>query len=306
MKRTASLLLCVALLGRGTIARAQQAAPPLSAAEELVRGAQLLEAMNAPAAIEPLERAANGGAGPLAWFNLGLAYRAVGRRRDALDAWDRYLRAPEPGAPPERLDAVRVEVASIERSLSTLTVRAVPPSIALFVDERPIPRAPDATSVSLRLDPGLHRVTARAEGFLPWSRELTLREAETRALEVSLERIAPVASPSGRLLTTLTPRAAPLADRPIVPWWTWVGVGAGALGTVTAIAAAIDGQVIYDRCRVDPARCATDEGAVQSALDLRSSVVVVGASLAVIGGAVVVAGVIVGRTHGGSASRARR
>jgi tetratricopeptide (TPR) repeat protein len=296
-------LLCLCLAGvlfeRPSLAQAPRepssdAAQRLSPSEELLRGARLLDAMDAAGAIAPLERAARGGAGPLAWFNLGLAYRAVGRRRAAIDAWERYLRAPEPDAPEARLRAVRIERASLEEQCATLELRVSPSVAHAQVDDNAL--EPDhvdrgsSTSGDLRvyrwrLDDGEHRVAVRAAGYRTEERRLTLRAREHRMLEISLQRSPSEPRSSG---------GAGLDPRPFAPWWTWVGAGALAVGAIAATALAIDGQRIFDDCSAAPVRCATNEAAVQAALDARSTAIGISAGVGGAGLAVLVTGIVAG------------
>ncbi len=258
-----------------------------------MRGAQLLASMNATAAIAPLESAARGGAGPLAWFNLGLAYRAVGRLRDAIDAWDRYLLEPEPSAPSERVSAVRAEREELARRCGLLVLRWAPASATVTVDDRAIATERSATAAgSARLDPGEHRVAARAPGFDDWSRAVTLRPGETQEIDVVLSRSPARVIPS-RVVTTV-PRAATTVPRgEAMPWWGWTGGAVMVAGVATAIALAVDGQAIFDACRAAPAPCAINEAGVQGALDARSAGVVVGASVGAAGLSVLVGGATV-------------
>ncbi|MBL8683076.1 MAG: carboxypeptidase regulatory-like domain-containing protein [Myxococcales bacterium] len=293
MRRSVVLCALSALLFAADV-RAQQAASSASAeggasvtpAEELVRGARLLEAMDAAAAIAPLERAAHGGAGALAWFNLGLAYRAVGRRLDAIAAWDRYLREPEPAAPEARLDAVRAERAALEAQCPRLSITVTPPLAELSVDERP-QRSDGTGTYSILLDVGAHSITARAQGFVTQNQRVELATGERRSVVLALVAEQTVAPPLARAV-----REEP---RPFAPWWTWVGAGVFAAGTSAAIALAVDGGNAYDSCRRDPAWCAANESSIQSSLDARSAGVAVGVSFAVAGLAAAVSGIIVGR-----------
>jgi hypothetical protein len=288
--------------------RAEPARAEASPRDELVRGAQLLEGMNATAAIAPLERAARGGAGPLAWFNLGLAYRAVGRLRDAIDAWDRYLSEPEPGAPAERVSAVRTERAALATRCALLVLRWSPASATVTVDDRAVVAASGATTTgSTRLDPGEHRVEGRAPGFDPWSRAITLRPGETQEIDVVLPRARTLFVPT-RAAPSIAPVAASNRAEGL-PWWGWTGGAVAIAGIATAIALAVDGQAIFDQCRAAPGPCAANEANVQAGLDARTAGVVVGASVGAAGLSVLVGGVVVavvrGPARGATASPTR-
>jgi tetratricopeptide (TPR) repeat protein len=234
--------------------------------EALVQGSALLEAMNAAAAIPLLERATREGAGPLAHFNLGLAYRAVGRYREAIEAWDAYLSAPERDAPAERLSAVRTERAELEQRCLRVELRWSPTSARVFVDDREQASARGGQT-SLLLDASARRIELRAADHRPWSAAL-LGRAGTVRFDVTLQR---------------TPAVTPIASAPRLPWWAWMGVGIAAASAITAASLAADGQRIYSDCAATPSACAADRQQVQAALDARSTAIGVSAGVGAAG-----------------------
>ena len=264
--------------------------------EALVRGSALLEAMDMAAAIPLLEQAVRERAGPLAYYNLGLAYRAVGRYREALDAWREYLRAPEERAPPERLEAVRREIPALERQCLRVQLRFAPSNATVTVDGRVQYEARPAGATWL-LDARSRRIEVSAPNHRPWASALPGRAGD---VTYSVD-LAAIEAPAN-----VTP-VIPTSERRLA-WWGWLGVGLLAAGAITAAALAADGQRAYGECAADPTRCAPDARALQASLDARSSAiavsVVAGAAGAVTVGASVVVMLAAAPARGVTAARA--
>jgi hypothetical protein len=94
-------------------------------------------------------------------YNLGLAYRGLGRYRDAIATFRAYLVAPDRAADASRTAAVRAEIDELARRLVPLRVDLRPADATVVVDGR-VERAERDV---LTLDPGLHTVEVSAEGF---------------------------------------------------------------------------------------------------------------------------------------------
>lgn len=234
-----------------SIAIAQQARN-----EALVRGSALLESMNAIEAIPLLEQATRENAGPLAHFNLGLAYRAVGRYRDALRAWDSYLEAPETDAPAERLNAIRAERDELVRRCLRVELRWSPREAIVRIDGQPQPAAEHGAAQWL-LDASAREIEVSAARYRPFRAALPGRAGVVR-FDVRLLPIEQTIPPLARLERR-------------VPWWTWIGVGVAATSAVAAAVLTADGQRIYSDCASNTAACASDQRGVQAALDARST-----------------------------------
>lgn len=165
-------------------------------------------------------------------YNLALAYRGLGRYVTAIECFERYLLAPEPTVPPERLAAIRDEVADLRRQLVHVQVGVEPADAAMVVDGRPA--APLAPGEELVLDPGAHVIEWSAAGFRPARRDLPPGAAGARhSLEV---RLVPLRE--GRLVVEPTPATASVSvdGRPLgagrrelqlPPGEYWVEVSAG-------------------------------------------------------------------------------
>lgn len=129
---------------------------------------------------------------PLTIYNLGLALRGTGDYIESVELFDRYLAAPEPNAPPDRLTAIRGEVAVLRRSIASIDISLDPASADLRLDGRSVRRE----GTVLRVDPGAHVLDVLSEGFVPDHRDVNLAPGAQMVLAVSLRRVAS----SGRLL----------------------------------------------------------------------------------------------------------
>lgn len=227
---------------------------------------------------------------PVVLFNLGLAYRAVGRERQAIDAFERYLAAPERNADPGRIAAVEQELAELRNRGCVVSLRAQPPQALLQIDGRP----QSAMRGEVRIDPGPHVFEVSAEGYRSHQEEHTLGPGGRLELDVTLTPIpalrrapqepAPSTEPraEGPFETPQEPRP-PSTEEPShgrgLTALFWVGLGVGAAAAATAAGLWADGnaqQRSYDlACRTwPPARdCASRFQLVQADLDSRANLV---------------------------------
>ncbi|MFO0604615.1 MAG: PEGA domain-containing protein [Polyangiales bacterium] len=178
----------------------EAATPPpfthVAAVDAFRRGAETLRAGRLDEAVVALQEAVRLEPTPGTWRWLGVTLRGLGRYLESVEAFERYLAAPEPDATVARLEEVQLAVGEMRRSLARLTVTVRPATASLLVDGRV--RAPG--SEPLLVNPGPHAVELRAEGY------------ETNRREVEL-------TPGGQLVVTadLAPQAGRLVVEPSVP-----------------------------------------------------------------------------------------
>ncbi|MBI5513503.1 MAG: PEGA domain-containing protein [Deltaproteobacteria bacterium] len=178
-----------------------------AAREALDRGIQLLRGRRFVEALPSLEESVRLQPSALGWFNLGLACRGANRNAAAVSAFERYLAAPEAGASPARLDAVRAEVEALRRMLARVQVRLQPADAALRLDGREAGHGADP----LRVDPGTHVLEASAPAHESYRREFTLQAGGQLELEIVLRPTpgsVPVA-PATAVPTPPTPAPTP-------------------------------------------------------------------------------------------------
>jgi hypothetical protein len=164
------------------------------------------------------------------------AYAKLGRLRRAIARYDEAIQMPLPaGAPPSFVEAQKT--AAEERAgtlkrvpILRIDVTGAPPA-EVTVDGEPVS---PAGSLRLELDPGRHRIAARAPGTVDFSQIVELREGESSSVLVALQ-------------------AQDLA--PTRPWRP-LAIASGALGGAGLVVAIASGAVlaekhsaILDECR---------------------------------------------------------
>jgi hypothetical protein len=138
---------------------------------------------------------------PVVAYNLALAYRGLGRYVTAVEAFERYLRAPDPAAPAERLAAIHEELAELRAQLVRVSVSVTPRDAATAVDGRPLGVLPPGEE--LTLDPSPHVFEWTAPDHRPERRELPGAAGSSLALDVRLEPLR-----EGRLAVEPAPATA--------------------------------------------------------------------------------------------------
>lgn len=119
---------------------------------------------------------------PVVLYDLGLAYRGMGRYRAAIDAFSRYLAHPD-DATPERLAAISDEVRDLERMLVRVTLSVTPIEAAVSVDGR----VREGHDPELPLDPGPHAIECSLAGWRSVRREIAGAPGERVEVRCALE-----------------------------------------------------------------------------------------------------------------------
>ncbi len=151
------------------------------AAQHFERGVALAEEARWNDAIRELEAARDLRPTPSVMFNLGMAYRAVGRTRDAIATFGAYL-AADPAIPAATRTQVERLVREMLPSLARLAVRVEPSDATISVDG--VALAPGTTEEVL--DPGRHTVAASADGYQTVTRAETFSPGEVTHVELVL------------------------------------------------------------------------------------------------------------------------
>ncbi|MFO0645963.1 MAG: PEGA domain-containing protein [Polyangiales bacterium] len=176
---TAALVLSAARVG------AQTSPPANEARAAYEQGVASLEAQRFQEAALSLERSYALRPVPIALYNLALAYRGLGRYRDAIGLFDRYLQSPGEGADPERIAAIRVERDDLLRALVHLSISVRPAGATLSVDGRAPITAPD----TLELDPGVHVLEWSAPLHRTRRDTITATPGSSPPIEVALDPV---------------------------------------------------------------------------------------------------------------------
>lgn len=188
---------------------------------------------------------------PVVLFNLAGAYDRMGRVRQAMDTYQRYLREAGGSTSPERLAFVATALERLRGRLATVDVVLTPAGAALTVDGRDETVNPEG----LRLDPGDRVFAVSAEGFVTHRETLVLRPGERSTLRLSLApqvaaQPTPVVQPPRAVTEALVsdarvrpdaPEGASGTDRGGVTrrWWFWTGVGVVTVGATAAVLGAL-------------------------------------------------------------------
>jgi hypothetical protein len=184
---------------------------------------------------------------PAALFNLGYALRALGRHREARDAFAELLRE-HPRFDRELREEARRYRAEAETRIAILLLQGLDPRTryALRFDGRPLTddgRRP----VSLEADPGAHTLTVRLEDRPPFVWEGDVSPGARLEIDVEFPSVA--TNGNGELVITEDPIDPPDEEGSVVesPWF-WILISVGVLGAGAAIA----GYLIWDGMQVDP------------------------------------------------------
>lgn len=210
-------------------------------------------------------------------LNLALCYEGEGKLATAqLELNDALSQAVKDGRS-DRDAIAREHLAALAPRVPKLTLVApVQPIRVLVIELDGVTISSAATGVSLPVDPGSHEVRISAQGYVPWSSTLKLREGEARRVQlpdlvkvgVSVE-VRPAPLPPA-------PSPEPEGHRPTTRFATasWVlgGVSAGALtaSLVTGLLAVSTRSEFEKRCFSERAFCAnpSDAELSQSARNL--------------------------------------
>lgn len=150
--RLRSAMLSALLALHLTPARAQA---PVQARTYFERGVAAMRAGRPADAVAAFTASLRLRASPVALFNLGLAHRAAGNRREAWIAFGRFVNTAS-NADPTRLAAVRAEIESLRSQMGLLRFENVPPNTELSVDGQAV----SLGTSELMVDPGSHVIRA--------------------------------------------------------------------------------------------------------------------------------------------------
>lgn len=158
---------------------------PNPARDAFERGISALEAQRYVDALSAFEESYRLRPSPVALYNVAVAQRGLGRIREAIATFERYLEAPERGIDRARLASIRAELNALRAQIVNLRLTLAPATATVQVDGRPATVGADG----LTLDPGRHIIEVSADGHRPSRREVDLRPGSTVVLDVTLESL---------------------------------------------------------------------------------------------------------------------
>jgi tetratricopeptide (TPR) repeat protein len=193
---------------------------------EFDRGAALYRAGDYRGALSAFESAQARRPAPEALFNIARCQERLGQLADAVESYSAYLES-DPLAPDRQ--AVAARIAELRQRLpleASLGISVEPPS-PVAVDGTPSGVSP----LSLRLQPGSHRVRATQDGFQPLEREVNLGPGARVQLELSLVPVTPERAPEAAVRDAVGPGRKGGERR-----WTYVAAGVAAACLAAGVA----------------------------------------------------------------------
>src|SRR5215468_6136424 len=203
------------------------------------RGAALYRAGEFRAALAAFEAAQARAPAPQALFNIARCQERLGQLADAVDSYTAYL-AARPDAPDRAAVTARIDELRARLPLeASLRISVEPPS-AVSVDGE----AAGTSPVSVRLNPGTHRIGAAQEGYQPLEREVELAPGGRVQLELALVPLVPVATeraPEAAVHDNVRPLPKTAPRR-----WTWVATGLAAVSLAAGITFGVSAHQAQD------------------------------------------------------------
>lgn len=217
---------------------AASAQPELAKADaeaKLQEGAALLDRGEYQGALDRFAAAYKIFPSPKIYFNVGLAYRGLGRHADALDAFEKFVKEV-PGSD-LRAEALR-EIADLQPRVASLEVWCDVEGAEVIVDGHSLGATPLGRPV--RLAAGPHLILVQRAGLDSHTQRFQADGGSTVRLEARIARLpsaapapptiapAPVPPPAPPpMLSQKAAAPAPEPDsRPVYSrWWLWAIVG---------------------------------------------------------------------------------
>jgi hypothetical protein len=243
-------------LGAGSARAADEpdAGTRMAARELAVAGAEAFDKHDYVTALDRFHRAEQLYKVPSIAVMVARCLARVGRVVESVDKYEETMRMPLDAASPEafqravadaaaEVEAVRARVARVEVHLPS----DAPAGAVVTLDDKPVP-AP-LIGVPTPVDPGSHRLAARAPGRAPYAHEFALAEGARQSVEITFAPEAPRAQlppGAGTAGAGGAPRRGPAALT--ITLLTGGGL-ALAVGAVTGIAALSAKSKLDEGCK---------------------------------------------------------
>jgi hypothetical protein len=223
-----------------------------AASAHLKRGAELIDAENLAGALAEFELAYELVPSPSILHNFGIVYQGLGRKAEALGAFERFLAEavrPQPALREHALEAVR----SLREQVAELWVEAHQAGSGIFVDGRKVGQTPQEKPIYL--DPGAHRlVVEKANLGIIHAERIEVRAGQLVKVPAEIER-ARVPVPAAAVVTRPTAPSEPVRRG-------WQRPAAWAAGAGAVLATALFGVELAlrhrDVTRFNDLGCGTD------------------------------------------------
>lgn len=237
MRRLGGLALACALVA--PLAAAQSAEDKATARRLAIEGMNRADANDCAAALPLLAKAESLFHAPLHLHYTARCLVRAGRLVEAVETWRRVVReTPPPDASPivrEAFDEAQREIGRVEARLGTVVVHVASPYPGLVVSLDQTPLAAASLDVPRVVDPGHHRLIARADGYREGTQMLDVAEGARVAVTITLQPAENGAPPPPASSTSVAP---PVPSAPPAPPPT------GSLHRPAAITAAAGGALV--------------------------------------------------------------
>ena len=200
-------------------------------------------------------------------INLADCYEQIGKTASAWLTFREVAQKSRRDGQDARADVADDRAHELERRLTKLLVRVGPNAgvAGLVVERDGVELGRAALDVPVPVDPGPHRIAARAPGHAPW--ETTVRaEGEGATVELSLPALMPSGAP-----VPLPADEAPTEPR---PWQAPMGIALFALGGAGVVAGVALGGAA--KAKADGAECSDDDRCTPAGLETRNEAVTLG------------------------------
>lgn len=234
-------ILATLLLSLPAAAAAQTAEATAQARAAVQEGARLFEKKEYEAALAQFQAAFAAVPSPKLHYNFGLTYLALGRKPDAVEAFESFLRDTEAPPPVQKLKATQ-QIEALRKDIMSLALTCNVDGAKVVIDGRL--RGFTPVTRRIPLEPGPHELLMEKEGTHDPIRQMVVGTAgETVALTVTMEEQAarqrealaatPAELPSQPPLMPAIPAQSAPEEKPFYTrGWFW-----GAVGVVVVAAA---------------------------------------------------------------------
>lgn len=238
----------LALLGVPGAARAAEpsAAERATARTLAQEGYDALRAERYSIAVDRFKRADALVHAPTLLRDLARAQVGLGHLVDAHETYRQIIREGVPAKSPASwaaaLEEAKREAAALEQRLPSITLSIKGPAHPkVTLDGTPI--AENALDSARRVDPGRHELHADADGYLPTTKRVELKEGEALLVTLDLEKEAAAAAPTLAPTPKPRPPARPVSveTREEPGWRKPAMVGAFALGGAGIVVGSVTG-----------------------------------------------------------------
>lgn len=179
--RHLSLTIMIAIAGTAAVAHAQPT-PEQQAKRLFFDGNRKLRSGKYKDAAESYRKAYAKVANPKILHNLAVTYALLGRNVDAAKTYEKYLR--DPRRDPHKVGVVEKRLRELDQKVAKLSVQVDEKAVAIYVDGERFAGGKQ----SLRVEPGVHTITANKTGFRTSRVEVTVSAGDTRAVQFQMVR----------------------------------------------------------------------------------------------------------------------